>query len=205
MKRTQSVGQGSQSINVRDQIQPNRNCVSIYRVGELYHPGLYSWPAGAQLSYSSSGLNLTLLHDDIREDVITAIHRGRAEFALIVDRPVIVFAYRFGDAIGWNDIPYSWHLQPDSRRAVPSSNQSSETRILLWVSLVGTDDGIIHAQRGVTLSPAFTSAIHHAIRDQAMMSLDPQECTSALSRIYLDHSDTVDRLPLAVARTMGNE
>ena len=37
------------------------------------------------------------------------------------------------------------------------------------------------------------------------MAFDPKECTSAISRVFLNYPSTVDRLSLAVARTMGNE
>ena len=80
-----------------------------------------------------------------------------------------------------------------------------ETRALLWISLVGADDGIIHAQRGIALSPSFTLALHGAIRAQALTAFDPEQCTLAISKIFLSRPATVDRLPQAVARTMGNE
>jgi len=76
---------------------------------------------------------------------------------------------------------------------------------LLWISLVGAEDGIIHAQRGMTLSPGFSRALHDAIRAQALMAFDAKECTLAISRVVLNHPSTIDRLSLAVARTMGNE
>ena len=205
MKRFQDIDQGSRRKTSRNHTQSNLPRVSIYRVGEPFRRGHESWPKGAQFTYSPGGLELTLFHRHIRDDVVTDILRGQAEFALIVDLPVIVLAYRFGESIPWSDLPYSWHLQPLSWRVVPSLDQSPETRVLLWISLVDADDGIIQAQRGMTLSPAFTLALHQAIRAQAMMSFNSKECTSSLSRVYLNHLSTVDRLPLAVARTMGNE
>ena len=75
---------------------------------------------------------------------------------------------------------------------------------MLWITLVGVDDGIIHAQRGMTLSPAFTRELYDAVRIQAMSPFDPIDCTSAVSSIYATHRETTDRLAIAVARTMGN-
>ncbi len=205
MKRFQDIDQDSRCETGRNHTPSSLPRVSVYRVGEPFRRGHESWPQGAQFTYSPGGLELTLFHRHIRDHEVTDILRGQAEFALIVDLPVIVLAYRFGDSISWSDLPYSWHLQPVAWRVIPSPHHSPETRVLLWISLVGADDGIIHAQRGMTLSPAFTLALHQAIRAQAMMSFNPKECTSALSRVYLNHFNTVDRLPLAVARTMGNE
>jgi hypothetical protein len=145
-----------------------------------------------------------LFHPGIGPDLIDHVRRGPAEFALIVEQPVIVLAYRFGDAIPWDDTPYSWHLQPEFRRVVPAAVVAPEARVLLWITLVGADDGIIHAQRGMTLSPPFTRALHDAIRTQAVRPFDPCECTSAVSNLYLTRPDMSDRLEVAVARTMGN-
>jgi hypothetical protein len=151
------------------------------------------------------GIELTLFHQDITDDMIADVQCGPAEFAMIVDHPLIVLAYRFGNSISWNDVPYCWHLQPSGRRVIPTLDPSPEARVLLWVSLVGADDGVIHAQRGLTFSPSFTSVLHHTLRTQAMTKFVPEDCTSAISRLYLNCSTIVDRLSLAVVRTMGNE
>jgi len=146
-----------------------------------------------------------LFRTDIEEDVVEAVRRGKGEFALVVESSVIILAYRFEDAIPWEDVPYTWHLQPEDRRVIPLLDASPEARSLLWIALVGADDGIIHAQRGMTLSPAFGRALKLAIREQAMMPFSPTECTSAIRRLCLEFSHPADRLSLAVARTMGNE
>jgi hypothetical protein len=179
--------------------------VPVYRVGELLQPGRGSWPVGAYFTYSPGGHELTLFHSDIHRDTVNAVSRGQAEFAMIVEAQLLVLAYRFGQSIPWADVPYSWHLQPEEWRAVPPPDHSPEARALLWVSLVGADDGIIHAQRGVTLSPGFTRVLHNTIRTQAMRTFDAEQCTLAIARVFLNYSTTFDRLPLAAARTMGNE
>jgi hypothetical protein len=182
-----------------------RPLVPVYRVGESFRRGQNSWPEGAQFTYSPGGHELTLFRSGIHEGVISEVRRGEAELALIVEPPLIVLTYRFGTSIPWSDVPYSWHLQPVSWRVIPTVDPSPEARALLWITLVSTEDGLIHAQRGVTLSPSFTRILHGAIRTQAMMAFDPAECTSAISKVFLDYSSTADRLLLAQARTMGNE
>jgi hypothetical protein len=182
-----------------------RPLVPVYRVGELFHRGRRTWPEGSQFAYSPGGLELTLFQSNICRETVSDVRMGEVELALIVELPLIVLAYRFGDAISWDDVPYSWHLQPASWRVVPSLASSPEARALLWITLVGADDGIIHAQRGVTLSPGFTRSLHHAIRAQALMPFDPDGCTNAISKVFLEYPGTVDRLSLAEARTKGNE
>ena len=189
----------------RDRSRVTRPLVPVYRVGELFQRGRRTWPVGAEFRFGPGGPELTLFRPKIRADLVDEVRRSPTEFALIVEPPLIVLAYRFGESISWNDVPYSWHLQPEPRRAIPMLASVPEARSLLWVTMVGTDDGIIHAQRGMTLSPEFTRALHQAIRCQAMSAFDPAECMAAIARIYLKYPHMVDRLPIAVARTMGNE
>ena len=182
----------------------HRPVVPAYRVGELFHSGIRSWPEGAQFHCGPGHYELMLFHAEVGEDLVEEVRRGPAEFALIVEPQVIVLAYRFGERIPWQDIPYSWHLQPAERQVIPPVVPSPEARSLLWITMVGARDGIIHAQRGMTLSPSFTRTLHNAIRDQAARAFDPEECTGAISSIYLDYPHTVDRLSIAAVRTIGN-
>jgi hypothetical protein len=205
MKHSERTEQEFWSKTGRTYPSAKRSLVPIYRVGERFSRRRETWPEGGQFTYSPGGLELTLFLSDIREDVVNEVRRGEVELALIVELPLIVVTYRFGQSIPWNDVPYSWHLQPVSWRVVPSVERSLESRALLWITLVGADDGIIHAQRGVTLSPSFTRSLHGAIRTQALMAFDPEECTTAVSKVFLNYPTTVDRLALAEARTMGNE
>jgi hypothetical protein len=189
----------------RNRTRASHPLTPVYRVGEPFRQGRCCWPEGAYFSYSPGGHELSLFHSDIREGMVNEVSRGQAEFAMIVEPPLLVLAYRFGQSIPWDDVPYSWHLQPVDWRRIPSRDHSPESRALLWISLVGANDGIIHAQRGMTLSPGFTRTLHDAIRTQALMAFDAEECTLAISRVFLNYPSTVDRLSLAVARTLGNE
>jgi hypothetical protein len=177
---------------------------TAYRVGEPFYPGRREWREGTQLVFSSGGPQLTIFQRAIGDDLVDDVRRGPAEFALIEKHPVIVLAYRFGESIVWNNVPYSWHLQPEPRRVIPSMHHSEEERTLLWITLVGAADGIILAQRGMTLSPAFTRSLHDAIRNQAMSPFNASECTEAISSIYLSKRSTLDLLAMATQRTMGN-
>lgn len=181
-----------------------RPLVPVYRVGEKLRKGRDTWPEGGHFFSGPCGHELTLCRSDINRDLIHEVRCGPSEFALLVEPPVIVLAYRFGESSPWNDISYCWHLQPEEWRVIPAVAQSSEARALLWITLVGSEDGIIHAQRGVTLSPSFTRTLHTAIRNQALHAFHPEECTAAVSKIFLWYPTPMDRLALAVARTQGN-
>jgi hypothetical protein len=183
----------------------NRPLVPVYRVGEKLRQGRDTWPEGGHFVCGPCGHELTLCCSDINADLIHEVRCGHSEFALVVEPPVIVLAYRFGQSDAWNDISYCWHLQPEDWRVVPPVLQSPEARALLWITLVGADDGLIHAQRGVTLSPRFTRVLHTAISNQAMSVFNPEECTTAISKIFLRYPTPADRLALAIARSQGNE
>ncbi|MGP0067759.1 MAG: hypothetical protein ACLQGP_29715 [Isosphaeraceae bacterium] len=154
--------------------------------------------------FGSGGPELTIFQREIGDDLVDDVRRGAAEFALIVEPQVFVLAFRFGESISWDNVPYSWHLQPETRRIIPPEAHPIDERALLWITLVGSADGIIHAQRGMTLSPAFTRSLYMAIRAQAMTAFDPIECTAAISGIYLRRTTTSSMLATATARTMGN-
>ncbi len=208
MKVKQRAGCGLATAARRRTGRTGRAVVPAYRVGESFVRGRRRWPSGAEFSFGPAGAELTLFHPGrpVPPAVVEAVQGGPAEFALIVRPGVLVLAYRFGDAIPWADAPYSWHLQPVSRRVVPSAAAigDPETRALLWITLVGAEDGIVHAQRGMTLDPAFTRALNSAVRDQAMGPFNADACASAISSIYGKYPDTTDRLAIAAARTAGN-
>jgi hypothetical protein len=101
-------------------------------------------------------------------------------------------------------VPFGWHLQHSESRAVPALSPSPEARALLWISLVGADDGIIHAQRGVALAPDFTRALHGAIRAQAATAFDPLECMLTLSELLRDAPGLPRRIERSAVRTPAN-
>ena len=140
--------------------------IPVYRVGEVFRRGRHAWPAGGQFAFSPAGVELTLFRHDISREIVHEVRQGEIELALIAELPLVVLAYRFGEVITWDDVPYSWHLQPASWRIVPSVDYSPHARALLWITLVGADDGIIRAQRGVTLSPFFTHSLQSTVRTQ---------------------------------------
>jgi len=186
-------------------VHASRPLVPAYRVGEPLQRGRRSWPEGAQYSYGLNGHELTLFLPEVNEQLAYDVRYGAAEFAVIVGHPILVLAYRFGESILWSDVPYAWHMQPPHCRVTPPLESSPETRALLWITLVGADDGIIHVQRGMTLAPEFTRTLQESIRAQARFPFDPYFCTTAIRNLLVAHPSALSRLPLAKARTMGNQ
>ncbi len=178
--------------------------VPAYRVGEPLVAGRRRWPAGAQYGFGTDGHQLTLFVQSIDARIIDDVRRGEAEFAMVGESPVFLLAYRMGERAGWSAVPFGWHLQHAESRVVPSLDASPEARALLWISLVGADDGIIHAQRGVALGPAFTRSLHKAIQTQATTSFNSLECMLAMSELPRDESSLSRWIDEADVRTMAN-
>ncbi|ODT98124.1 MAG: hypothetical protein ABS79_06420 [Planctomycetes bacterium SCN 63-9] len=196
---------GSGPSRTRRQILMSRPpLVPVYRVGERFRSRQRTWPNSTEYSFGPSGHELTLFRPNITRQMIEDVRRGPTEFAIIVEASIIVLAYRFGESIPWEDALYCWHLQPEFRRVIPSREARHAGRSLLWVTLVGSDDGIIHAQRGLTLSPEFSDSLHDAIRNQAMRAFDPNCCALAVGSVYNARESIEARLDRATARSAGN-
>ena len=178
--------------------------VPSYRVGETLVAGRRQWPVGAQYGFGAEGHQLTLFVRCVDDQIVEDVRGGDAEFAIVGESPVFLLAYRLGEQARWNAVPFGWHLQHAESRAVPSLDPSSEARALLWISLVGADDGIIHAQRGVTLGPAFTRSLHAAIQTQATTSFNALGCMLALSELPNDEPSLSRWIEEVAVRTMAN-
>lgn len=141
-----------------------------YRVGEPYIAGRVGWPERVEYNFRGGGHELRMFLPGLRAREVRAVRQEPAEFGLLVEGDVLLFLYRFGAAIPWGDAPYSWHLvgrHDPSEQILPPEPGSAEQRALLTIILVDADSGIIRALRALTLSPAFTRALHAAIREQA--------------------------------------
>ncbi len=136
MKQLEDVEREYWLQAMRKRSVAKRPLMPVYRVGEPLRRGRRHWPPGGRLNSSQGGIELTIFHPNISEAIVSEVRKGEVELALVVELPLIVFAYRFGEAIPWDDIPYSWHLQPAGWRMVPSVDPSPEARALLWITLV---------------------------------------------------------------------
>lgn len=174
-----------------------------YRVGEPYVPGRRNWPEHVEYNFRGGEHELRLFLADLTAREIQDVRRGEAEFALVVEQPVIAFCYRFGRAIPWSDAPYSWHRVPEDQRTLPEPLPSGEGRALLHVILVEARSGIVQVLREVSLSPAFTAALHLAIREQAVRPWDAAEFDRVLTGLYRQYPTSAALVARAVARTRG--
>jgi hypothetical protein len=159
---------------------------------------------GARYTYDVGEHELILTLRDVGDRQVEAVRRGEAEFALLLDDPLILIGARFGDAVPWTFASYCWHLLPRGARALPpASGAPGEARALLHVALVDWGSGQVRAERNVTLWLEFTRALHEAIREQARTVFDPKEHERALARLRRAHPSPEALAARAAHRTIG--
>ena len=151
-----------------------------FTVGTLYNPHRRSWPEAVQYSFRGGHHELVIFASGPSAAELAAVRKAPGELALLVEAPVILLWYRFGEALD-GTAPYAWHLVAAHERTVPAE---AEGRALFEVFLVDADTGILCAMRQATASPAFTAALHAAIRDQAHAPWVPQLYDSTLAALY---------------------
>lgn len=179
-------------------VEGGRSPAWCYRVGEPFVPGCDHWRPGAELAVEDGWYHLKIFHSDPDRDAARVIREGTAELAILHERPLLVLGYRFGQEVGWADLPFAWHLAV-GRGRTPRLDYLSG--ILFGVSLVDAGTGLIKAQRALPLDAGFAGALSNILRDQAQAPFDARAYTAAVVRHYLDGRNTEARLDRAIART----
>lgn len=136
-----------------------------YEVGQPYIKGKTRWEETADYNYRGGEHELRLFFKDPSPEEVQSIRLGLSRFALAVTGPVIWLAFKFGD-LPWSDASFSIHLVPEAERQAPPQLNREQQRALLNVILVDAATGIVQGMRAVSFSPAFSNALHKAIRAQ---------------------------------------
>ncbi len=145
-----------------------------------------------------SGARLSRRHAD-------AVREGAAEFALVIEEPVIFLCARFGDLVPWTVSSYSWHLVPREHRTLPPLPCTPrERRAFLAVSLTAEEDDAVQATRNVTLSLDFTRALNEAIRDQARLAFNVHSYHRALAELQRRYTSDHAIAAKASIRSFGS-
>jgi hypothetical protein len=143
------------------------------------------------------GHHLNLSIRGLTDAQVKAVRDEDAEFALVVEEPLILVCCRFGAAVPWMIATFCWHLVPRPMRSLPpAAGLPGEEPLRLAVRLLELKDGSVRAERKLPLDLDFTRALHEAILDQARLNFDPRslERTQAgLERHYPTPSAVVAR------------
>ncbi len=179
-----------------------------YAVGKPYIPGRRRWPEAEEYNYRSGQHELRLFWRRPSLAEVDAVRHGPAEFALFVEPSIeacelLLFCYHFAVGTGWGSAPYTWHLVPPDQRTLPEPEATAETRALLHVILVDADTGLVRALRVLTLAPAFTAALHAAIRAQTARPFDERAYDARWAAHKERYKTDEAVVAVAVARCAG--
>ncbi len=131
---------------------------------------------------------------------VQTVLQGEAEFALIVEEPLILLAYRFGDAGSWSIAPFNWLDLPRNEQVPPRETQD---RALLSVSMKRPRRSELEPIRNLTLSLDFTRALNDAVRERAKFPSNPFEESRALEALRRRYSSARGLLARALVRSAG--
>jgi hypothetical protein len=152
-------------------------------------PARIPWLEGAEYQYRLGRHQLILTTCGVASRHEAAIGRAEAEFALVIEGPLLVFGSRFGDTLPWSwAAPYNWHFAPPAERVVPAAvplTPENYARLwaTLWITLEDTATGRARIGRAVALRPEFTHALHGVLREQAMRPFQVAAADRALDRL----------------------
>lgn len=159
----------------------------LYTVGKPYSSRT-RWPELAQYNYRGGDHELVLFLNNSTPSEIRDVGKGEAQFALYVERSLIIMLYKFGKSIPWSDAPFSIHLVPADQRILPPPVTGDYDGALLHILLVDASNGILKAMRALSLSAEFTTALHHAITEQAKMPFSQAAYNKELNGLYAGYS-----------------
>ena len=137
-------------------------------------PARIPWLGGSEYQYRLGRHKLILTTCGVASRHEAAVGRAKAEFAFVIEGPLLVLGYRFGAALPWSwAAPYNWHFAPPAERVVPAAvpltpEVYSRLWSTLWITLVDTATGRALIRRAVALRPEFTHALHGVLYEQAM-------------------------------------
>jgi hypothetical protein len=173
-----------------------------YLVGELYESNASGWAEGSLFGIDREGYLLTAFRPDPGEAESERFRSSVMELAIIVETPLVVLGFRFGEAGDWETVPYAWPLSAGRRgRYVPPAQVKPGTRALLWATLVDARTGVIRAQRGVALEPEFTLALNAAIRAQVRTPFNGGSYVQAIAKLHADQPTGDELVRNAAHRT----
>lgn len=175
----------------------------LYEVGKPYIAGKARWPEGIEYAWRGGSHELRLFFARPSSNEKQAIRKGMAEYALVVEQPVILLLSRFG-GMEWSDAPYSIHLEKEADRVAPPE-VSGDQRYLITNLLVDASTGFLEVIRVASLSTVFTAALHQAIRDQLAAPFDQAAYDAHLKEVYRVNPTSTRLLRLSVARCAAGE
>jgi len=149
-----------------------KNHKYLLSVGDLYFPGITSWPETVEYNYFSNNHELRFFLKNPSKYGTEVVRKMPVQIGLFTRDDIILLVYRFTDykkqlipVNGYS--PFSIHLVPDNMRTIPAMSPDPGHEDTLRINLIDADTGILKVARSMTLSSEFTAAICSAIIEQS--------------------------------------
>ena len=194
------MGSGFAAENEEREFEPEIvNPKFALSVGELYYPGITSWPEAVEYNYFSGNHELRFILKNPSSYVTGVIRKMPVQLGLFLQDDIILLVYRFVDyrkqlvpVHGYS--PFSIHLVPENMRRLPDMQPGQEAEDTLRIHLVDAGTGILKAARSVILSPEFTGALCSAITSQSKTPLadDYNERLLEIDKRYPDSGSLME-------------
>lgn len=171
----------------------------VYEVGKPYSNTRSSWPEAIEYNYLNGQHVLRLFLNNLSAADVDGIGNGPLRLGLVVDKPVLMLVYQFGEVIPWSDAPFTLHMVPEERRQIPPELAPGE-RAVLSILLIEARSGIVKALRLISFGEIFSRRLHQAIREQAAAPFDQSTYDAKLAALYRQFSSK-QLFSRAIART----
>ncbi len=157
-------------------------------VGEIYSTKHTQYSEATQYCYHNGVHDLALFWTNPTPTEIKGFANQPVEISQYVEGSVLFLLFRIVDICEWSDVAYNVHQLRDEERTVPAD--IPDHRDPLQMTLVNADGGIILAKRMLSMSPALTQALRHALQEQMKTPLSRFEYESQVQQIYARYPDS---------------
>lgn len=135
----------------------------ILRVGEQYPLQLKASEGAAINLLNQHDNTLQVVLPNIRKSELNVLKNGKITAGLIVEQPLILFVFRFGDITF--ECPFDSRIikKPD---LTLHNIDNQEQRLTVTMHVVDSETNILHLMKHFTLSPWLTRLFLSSVQDQ---------------------------------------
>jgi hypothetical protein len=171
-------------------------------IGELFDPGVTSWPDGRFEYRIFSGHHLLQLNlGDLSARDIAAFRAGAIHLGLFTRADVIFVLFKIAGIMDWSDQAYTIQLVEDEEdRTLPLHIPG--THQVLSIVLVESETGVVQGIRVVTWSKRASALIDRLLRQQLNSPFSRETHAALVAQVYSEYptSKQLARAALLIER-----
>lgn len=142
---------------------------------------------GSSLFYRDGRLEILMVLNNIRPSELESFG-GPVEIALQPEGNILFFNFRMGEALLWQECPFSWWMTAEEER-MPPENMPPHLGMPLYMFLVDGKSGIVQKMRVMALGSEFSNHIARLIRIQMQSPITPEDFHREKDHIYSLYPD----------------